>query len=820
MPACVPLGSGGAGQAAPGRKGPPFPSPGTAAGRQSVRGRRALLPSPPPSFPSANGEPAQRRGSALPVLKAAISSLQRPQSPSRGAGRRKTRLRGLSRSAPEPRSLARGGDGLKRRPPAPPPPEPRSGCSPKSLPSCLGPPAPGQTMTAGLRKILLPPPLLLLLLLCQGAQVQGCPAGCQCNQPQTVFCIARKGTTVPHDVPPDTADLYVFENGITTLDSGSFVGLPALQLLDLSQNQIAILQGGVFQPLANLSNLDLSSNQLQEITNETFRGLRLLERLYLSHNRIHHIQVDAFDTLESLLELKLEDNQLHVLPPLRLPRLLLLDLSHNRIPALEAGTFGMSNIESLKLAGLGLSRLEEELFAGLRNLHELDVSENQLEAAPAMLRGLRGLTRLTLAGNTRITQLLPDDLEGLTNLQVLDLSNLSLQGLPRDFFSRFPRLREVTAARNPFNCVCQLSWFGQWARESRVMLWSPDETRCHFPPKNAGKLLQHLDYADFGCPATTTTATTARPSTPWPTLPLTSLPPVAPSTQVPTAAPPGGDGPSPPSAAAPTGSTGAQPEGCPAHTCLNGGTCRLSTWHHLECLCPEGFSGLYCEAKTKWPTEPPPTRLPVRVPQLGIEQVSATALRVRLKNYTQNKAQLKGLRLTYRNLSGPDKRPVTLSLPATLSDYTVTQLRPNATYSICIGPLGGARGPEGEEACGEARTAPSVRYNHAPVTQGKEGNLPLMIVPALAALLLGVLAAAGAMYCLRRRQAQDKARGQRGAEAGPMELGGVKAPLEDPGSKVPEGGGVPTAGSECEVPLMHYAAGNNNRAPVPKPSYF
>ncbi|XP_074136104.1 vasorin isoform X2 [Sminthopsis crassicaudata] len=681
-------------------------------------------------------------------------------------------------------------------------------------------------MTAGLRKILLlplpPPPLLLLLLLCQGPQVQGCPAGCQCNQPQIVFCIARKGTTVPNDVPPDTADLYVFENGITTLDSGSFVGLPALQLLDLSQNQISILHGGVFQPLANLSNLDLSSNQLQEITNETFRGLRLLERLYLSHNRIHHIQVDAFDTLESLLELKLEDNQLHVLPPLHLPRLLLLDLSHNRIPALEAGTFGMSNIESLKLAGLGLSRLDEELFAGLRNLHELDISENQLEAAPAVLRGLRGLTRLTLAGNARITQLLPDDLEGLTNLQVLDLSNLSLQGLPRDFFSRFPRLREVTAARNPFNCVCQLSWFGQWARESRVMIWSPDETRCHFPPKNAGKLLQQLDYADFGCPATTTTATTARPSTPWPTLPLTSLPPAEPSTRAPTAAPSSGDGPSPPSATAPTGSTGARPKDCPAHTCLNGGTCRLNAWHHLECLCPEGFSGLYCEAKARRPTAPPPppTRLPTRLSQLSIEQVSATSLRVRLKNYTQNKAQLKGLRLTYRNLSGPDKRPVTLSLPATLSEYTVTQLRPNATYSICVGPLGGARGPEGEEACGEARTSPSVRYNHAPVTQSKEGNLPLMIVPALAALLLGVLAAAGAMYCLRRRNAQDKGRGQLGAEAGPMELGGVKAPLEDSGPKLPEGVGVLSSGSECEVPLMPYAAGNNNRAPVPKPSYF
>lgn len=56
-----------------------------------------------------------------------------------------------------------------------------------------------------------PPPLLLPLLLLLPAlepRVRGCPSGCQCNQPQTVFCTARQGTTVPLDVPPDTVGLY------------------------------------------------------------------------------------------------------------------------------------------------------------------------------------------------------------------------------------------------------------------------------------------------------------------------------------------------------------------------------------------------------------------------------------------------------------------------------------------------------------------------------------------------------------------------------------------------------------------------------------
>ncbi|XP_067562908.1 vasorin [Pseudorca crassidens] len=657
-----------------------------------------------------------------------------------------------------------------------------------------------------------PPPLLLPLLLLLPAlepRVRGCPSGCQCNQPQTVFCTARQGTTVPLDVPPDTVGLYIFENGITTLDAGSFAGLPGLQLLDLSQNQIASLPGGVFQPLVNLSNLDLTANRLREITNETFRGLRRLERLYLGKNRIHHIQPGAFDALDHLLELKLQDNELRALPPLHLPRLLLLDLSHNSLPALEPGILDTANVEALRLAGLGLQRLDEGLFGRLRNLHDLDVADNQLELAPPAIRGLRGLTRLRLAGNTRIAQLRPEDLAGLAALQELDLSNLSLQALPHELSVLFPRLRLLAAARNPFNCVCPLSWFGPWVRESRVALASPEETRCHFPPKNAGRLLLDLDYADFGCPATTTTATvpTMRPTVWAPTAPPSSmaptwLSPTEPTTEALSRLPP----------APPTMGPAPQPQDCPASICLSGGTCHLGARGHLECLCPEGFTGLYCESRVRPGPRPSPAPATMQPPQplpLGIEPASPTSLRVGLQRYLQGSTvQLRSLRLTYRNLSGPDKRPVTLRLPASLAEYTVTQLRPNATYSICVRPLGAGRVPESEEACGEARTPPAVRSNHAPVTQAREGNLPLLIAPALAAVLLAVLAAVGAAFCVRRGRAAAavaQGKGQVGPGAGPLELEGVKAPLE-PGPKATEGGGeVPPAGPECEVPLMGYS---------------
>ncbi|KAG8506460.1 Vasorin [Galemys pyrenaicus] len=669
------------------------------------------------------------------------------------------------------------------------------------------------------------PPLLLLLLLpllAPGPGARGCPSGCQCSQPQTVFCTARRAATVPRDVLPDTARLYVFENGITTLDAGSFAGLPGLQLLDLSQNQIASLPGGVFQPLANLSNLDLTANRLREITAETFRGLGRLERLYLGRNRIRHIQPGAFDTLGRLLELKLQDNELRALPALRLPRLLLLDLSRNALPALRPGALGTANVEALRLAGLGLRALDAGLLGRLRNLHDLDVSDNQLEHVPPAIRGLRGLTRLRLAGNTRIAQLRPEDLAGLAALQELDLSNLSLTALPHELSSLLPRLRLLAAARNPFNCVCPLSWVGPWVRDSRVALASPEETRCHFPPKNAGRLLLDLDYADFGCPATTTTTATA-PTT----RPVTGAPSRPPSTAAPTRlspTEPATEAPSPPPAAPPTAGPAPRPQDCPASTCLHGGTCRLGAQRHLQCLCPEGLTGQYCEsqARPRPRPSPAPATAPPRPPPLSVEPASPTSLRVGLQRFLQGSAvPVRGLRLTYRNLSGPDKRPVTLRLPASLAEYTVTQLRPNATYAVCVGALGAGREPEGGEACGEARTPPAVRSNHSPVTQAREGNLPLLVAPALAAVLLAALAAVGAAYCLRRGRAAAAARGkgQVGPGAGPLELEGVKAPLE-PGPKGTEGrGDALPGGPECEVPLMGYP-GAGPQGPLPAKPYI
>ncbi|XP_063791046.1 vasorin [Pseudophryne corroboree] len=636
---------------------------------------------------------------------------------------------------------------------------------------------------------------------------EGCPDGCQCNQPFTIFCMNRKSPSFPRTIPQNTISLYLFENGISLVEESSFSGLWDLQLLDLSHNKLSKLPGGVFKSLANLSNLDLSSNQITEISAETFQGLGRLERLYLSENHIRSIHPDAFRGLENLLELKLTKNQLVVPPAFSLPYLLLLELSYNAIPAIHPGAFHASNIETLRLAGLGLKEVPTDLLNGLKNLHELDLSDNQLSKVPA---GLRGLTKLNLAGNTAISQLQTEDFSGLTGLQDLDLSGLSLRTLPKGLFQFSSRLRGVSLAQNPFNCVCLLSWLTDWLRVSGVALLRSDETRCHFPPKNAGKILRNLQTSEFGCPVPTTVfvpTTVAPSSTAAPTTTTNPRPTHIPTTVTTTTLSP--YHPIDEELAPPT----LYDQLCPPQTCLNGGFCRLDSLGELECDCPTGFYGMYCEMLSLTPVVFPeqPSM------QLQVLEVTSSSLKVDLQSYIQSKKHIPGLRLTVQNLSGPDNRPFIYQLPPTLQHYTLMDLTANSTYKLCLGTMRDVN-PQ-TELCTEAQTTGESPKHSAHITHTQEGNLTLVLVPAVAAgILLLVVIVSAVCYTRRRRE-----KAHNGENGGPLELEGVKTAFEEKEElkKLPESPSGLERGVESDEPLMHRVA-NNNDAPTGRipHSYF
>ncbi len=706
-------------------------------------------------------------------------------------------------------------------------------------------------------------PYFLLFFLSSGLVLSSdCPADCSCQGQDSIFCIQRRSSTVPR-VPTTTQNLYIFQNGIDTLSQDDFKGLGELELLDLSQNELAEFPDGVFEMLSKLKNLDLSSNHITHISKDSFSGLVQLERLYLHANRIQSIHLEAFEGLEMLLELKLQGNQLTSLPSLHFPRLLLLDLSHNNIPTLGPSDLQTPHLEALKVASLGLTSVDEDLIASLGNLHDLDISTNKLTEVPQALKqdSLKGLIKLSLAANP-LGELRVEDFQKLTGLQELDLTGLKLQGFPQSFFQTFPRLMHLTAAENPFNCLCPLAWFPVWLKEKDVNLGRPEETRCHFPLVNAGKMLSALEHKDFGCPPTTTVLIGSPiGSTPVPQMPTTS-PETTHTNAIPPPPPPSKETvssktdhyPLPPEPPVSPSSTSGEYELhiCPPNICLNGGTCNFDPSGHLSCLCPSGTSGLYCENvdEVPEPPKPSPTEVSVVAPVVPAEldaissrQVTSTSILLDLHRFIKTRPNIRGIRLTYRNLSGPDRRPIILSVPASYPEYTLRGLRPNCTYSVCASPLG-ERINSRANSSGEPGSCTEARTEGVPLTSSEpwvetQSPLTYTVIPALAALalVLGLAVVAGTIICVRkRRQAKAGMELELGpADPDPMELEGIKTCLENGGNgtlphKQPEIDHCHTpqpppslqqnGGLDYEVPLMQGHCPSNNNVASLKPSYF
>ncbi|KAM9745935.1 vasorin b [Menidia menidia] len=678
-------------------------------------------------------------------------------------------------------------------------------------------------------------PLLILLLLPDGVLSDKCPKGCMCSAAYTVLCPQRRSSTIPREISPLTKSLYLFSNGIEGILPEHFEGLNGLEMLDLGQNELTHLPDRVFETLTSLRNLDLSSNKITHISEESLYGMPLLERLYLHNNGIKTIHPAAFNGLENLLELKLQGNMLTSLPTISIPSLLLLDLRHNPLSTLGPSDLQTPNLETLILADTKLTKLDKELVHNLKNLHELDLSSNLFDTFPPALKEIPNLSFLSLARNP-MRSLKFENLQVPGNINELDISNISLQGLPEVFPQLFPQLRQLAVAENPFNCICSLAWFPGWVRED-LILERQRETRCHFPPINAGKMLHKLEHRDFGCPTTTTvTTTTVKTTTTTLSVPVTNFSATTRVIQVPRASnsPVETEGhfPLPPVPASPSSSSMDPDEKlnfCPPKTCLNGGTCHLNHHGTVECTCPHGTSGMYCEVQNIYPPLLPKAELPKATviadpPDIRCHQATATSILLDLKRYIKKRPHISGIRLTYSNLSGPDRRPIHLSLPASekFQEYRLRGLNPNSSYTICASPLGAPNGLD--SVCTEGQTAPGSTTG--PPEKILSQKLNPILVPATAILpLLVLIAVIVALVCYFRRK---KAKGHMdlGCEPSQLELDGVEdgmdngaLPCKQPELVIPEPA-VQNGSLEYEVLLLQdHSASNNNVSPQ-KPSYF
>lgn len=213
--------------------------------------------------------------------------------------------------------------------------------------------------------------------------------------------------------------------------------------------------------------LDLHDNLLSQFVPKILTGAPSLHTLYLSGNHLASLPQHAFYPAPSLVHLDLSHNRLSAIDIdgsglfAQNAELLLLDLSHNEIADLPFVAFdGLTNLRQLNLAFNNLTVVRFQLFRDLPNIERIDMSHNRLIWFPDNFFTLnRKLQEMRLNGN-RLNVLSKHSLFGLKNLHTLDLSDNQLTNVDRNALESLASLRHLNLSGNRFDSISSAMFNG------------------------------------------------------------------------------------------------------------------------------------------------------------------------------------------------------------------------------------------------------------------------------------------------------------------------------------------------------------------------
>ena len=320
----------------------------------------------------------------------------------------------------------------------------------------------------------------LMVMLPVVWSTEWCPQVCTCyRQLTTTDCSGRHLSTIPI-VPNVTCNLYLENNRIehlmirafystpnlivltlhgnqlTLLDSSTFEGLHKLQELNLSRNQLILLKvtSAVNGTLPALQDLDLSGNHLRSVPRNISMFTPNLKVLNLSHNTITSAWMDpTYRTMDSLQKIDLTGNPLHQIAPFNFQ-----SIRHGPL-------------QVLRLADCAIHFINDTSFDGLNNLTSLALSHNPVNAS-VLADAFDGfgdetpLAFLDLSSNY-IPHITVDLLHTFSKLQILDLSNCSIEFIELEFF---PYLQSLHTLELQDNRISQLGNFSALSRLRRLNL--------------------------------------------------------------------------------------------------------------------------------------------------------------------------------------------------------------------------------------------------------------------------------------------------------------------------------------------------------------
>ncbi|RLV62476.1 hypothetical protein DV515_00019274, partial [Chloebia gouldiae] len=230
------------------------------------------------------------------------------------------------------------------------------------------------------------------------------------------------------------------------IENGSFAALTRLKSLYLDANQLAEIPQGL---PATLTLLSLEANHVFSIQKSNFSELGNIEVLYLGQNCYYRnpcnvsfeIEERAFLALKKLTILSLKSNNLTQIPPNLSSTLKELYIYNNMIQEIQEEDFsGLPNLEILDLSGncprcynapypcipcpKSSIQIHSKAFDSLENLRILRLHSNSLQSVPSSwFKNIKNLKELDLSQNFLMREI--GDAQFLTflpSLMQLDLS--------------------------------------------------------------------------------------------------------------------------------------------------------------------------------------------------------------------------------------------------------------------------------------------------------------------------------------------------------------------------------------------------------------
>ncbi|KZC05251.1 Insulin-like growth factor-binding protein complex acid labile subunit [Dufourea novaeangliae] len=198
---------------------------------------------------------------------------------------------------------------------------------------------------------------------------------------------------------PSLTHARLSRNAIGLLPDYIFTKNRELGFLYLNTNDVESLNASTFEGLVKLQVLDLSANNLREIHPLAFRENMDLKMLNLSYNILYEFPnltsaVTLLDVSSNLIK-ELNVNFLRNMPKIRS-----IILSDNRLETISSGIKSTS-LKNLDLRRNRLVGLENDTFLRLPQLLRLDLSGNRLTEAidPAIFRNNPDLNSIKLEDN-------------------------------------------------------------------------------------------------------------------------------------------------------------------------------------------------------------------------------------------------------------------------------------------------------------------------------------------------------------------------------------------------------------------------------------